>query len=73
MQHLANDNYRTNAIGSVSPFNFGGLMKTFEAYVRAGGFVVKTQVVADNSQDAYFLLQGQYGKENIVHLPTEVS
>jgi hypothetical protein len=48
-------------------------MKTFEAYVRAGGFVVKTQVFADNSQDAYFLLQGQYGKENIVHLPSEVS
>lgn len=47
-------------------------MKTYEAYVRAGGFVVKTRVVADNSQDAYFLLQGQYGKDNIVHLPTEV-
>ena len=48
-------------------------MKTFEAYVRAGGFVVKTVIVADDSQAAYFLLQGQYGKENIVHLPTEVS
>lgn len=47
-------------------------MKTYEAYVRAGGFVVKAIVVADNSQAAYFLLQGQYGKENIVHLPTEV-
>ena len=47
-------------------------MRTFEAYVRAGGFVVKTRVVAENSQDAYFLLQGQYGKDNIVHLPTEV-
>lgn len=47
-------------------------MKTFEAYVRAGGFVVKTIVMADNSQDAYFLLQGQYGLNNIVHLPTEV-
>jgi len=47
-------------------------MKTFEAYVRAGGFVVKTLVMADNSQAAYFLLQGQYGLNNIVHLPTEV-
>jgi hypothetical protein len=47
-------------------------MKTFEAYVRAGGIVVKTHIVASNSQDAYFLLQGQYGKDNIVHLPTEV-
>ena len=47
-------------------------MKTFEAYVRAGGYVVKTLVMADNSQAAYFLLQGQYGLNNIVHLPTEV-
>lgn len=47
-------------------------MKTFEAYVRAGGFVVKTIVMADNSQAAYFLLQGQYGADNIVHLPMEV-
>ncbi len=47
-------------------------MKTFEAYVRAGGFVVKTVVVADNSQAAYFLLQGQYGLNNIVHLPIEI-
>lgn len=49
-------------------------MKTFEAYVRIQpqGWVVKTQIVADDSQDAYFLLQGQYGAENIVHLPTEV-
>lgn len=47
-------------------------MKTFEAYVRAGGFVVKTIVMADNSQAAYFLLQGQYGMSNIVHLPMEV-
>jgi len=48
-------------------------MKTFEAYVRVGSFVVKTRVVADNSQDAYFLLQGQYGNDNIVQLPTEVN
>jgi hypothetical protein len=47
-------------------------MKTFEAYVRANGHVVKTRIVADNSQAAYFLLIGQYGQTNIVHLPIEV-
>jgi hypothetical protein len=47
-------------------------MKTFQAYVWAGGYVVKTLVFADSSQSAYFLLQGQYGADNIVHLPTEV-
>jgi hypothetical protein len=47
-------------------------MRTFEAYVRANGYVVKTRVMAESSQDAYFLLQGQYGADNIVHLPVEV-
>lgn len=49
-------------------------MKTFEAYVRIQphGWVVKTQIVADNSQAAYFLLQGQYGVDNVVHLPVEI-
>lgn len=47
-------------------------MRTFEAYVRANGYVVKTRVIAESSQDAYFLLQGQYGADNIVHLPVEV-
>lgn len=47
-------------------------MKTFEAYVRANGYIVKTRIVADNSQDAYFLLQGQYGDDNIVHLPIAI-
>jgi hypothetical protein len=51
----------------------GLIMKTYSAYVRAGGFVVQTVVVADNAQAAYFLLQGQYGLDNIVHLPTEVN
>jgi len=38
-------------------------MKTFEAYVRiqSSGYIVKTVVQAENSQAAYFLLQGQYG------------
>ena len=47
-------------------------MKTFEAYVRANGYVVKTRIVAESSQEAYFLLKGQYGNEIVVHLPTEV-
>ena len=47
-------------------------MKTFQAYVWAGGYAVKTLVLADSLQSAYFLLQGQYGADNIVHLPTEV-
>ena len=48
-------------------------MKTFEAYVRANGYVVKTRIVADGVQQAIFLLQGQYGADNIIHLPSEVS
>lgn len=55
-------------------FNLGNYMNTYEAYVRitCTGMVVKTWVLANNSQDAYFLLQGQYGQDNIVHLPTKV-
>jgi hypothetical protein len=48
-------------------------MKTYDAYVRANGYVVKTRVFAAHSQAAYFLLIGQYGQTNIVHLPIEVS
>ncbi len=49
-------------------------MNTFEAYVRiaCSGVIIKTWVLADNAQDAYCLLQGQYGENNIVHLPTKV-
>lgn len=49
-------------------------MKTFEATVRieATGMIVKTQVQAESSQQAYFLLQGQYGVNSVVHLPNEV-
>jgi len=49
-------------------------MKTFEAYVRiqSSGYIVKTVVQAENSQAAYYLLQGQYGQNNVVHLPREV-
>lgn len=47
-------------------------MKTFEAYVRANGYVVKARIMANSSQDAYFLMIGQYGVDNIVHLPMEV-
>jgi hypothetical protein len=49
-------------------------MKTFEAYVRiqSSGYIVKAIIQAENSQAAYFLLQGQYGQNNVVHLPHEV-
>jgi hypothetical protein len=49
-------------------------MNTYEAYVciECNGMVVKTYVNAESSQHAYFLLQGQYGENNIVHLPSEV-
>jgi hypothetical protein len=49
-------------------------MKPFEAYVRieANGCIVKTIVQAQDSQSAYFLLQGQYGANNVIHLPCEV-
>ena len=49
-------------------------MKTFEAYVRieTSGYVIKTVIQAENSQAAYFLLQGQYGSTNVVHFPREV-
>jgi hypothetical protein len=49
-------------------------MRQFEAYVRIqeNGYVVKTVVMAENNQAAYFLLQGQYGQNNVVHLPQEV-
>ena len=49
-------------------------MKTYEAYVRTmpDGIIVRTIIHAENSQAAYFLLQGQYGSNNVVHLPREV-
>lgn len=49
-------------------------MKQYEAYVRTqdSGYIVKTLVMAEDSQAAYFLLQSQYGSNNVVHLPQEV-
>ena len=49
-------------------------MKTYQAYVRVmpANVVVKTQVLADGIQQAIFLLQGQYGVGNIVHLPSRI-
>ena len=49
-------------------------MNTYEAYVRieCNGMIVKTRINAENIQQAYYLLQGQYGENNIVHLPLEV-
>jgi len=49
-------------------------MNTYEAYVRisCNGLIIKTLVMAENSQQAYYLLQGQYGEHNIIHSPMEV-
>lgn len=49
-------------------------MNTYEAYVRVNynDLVIKTVVIAENSQDAYFLLQSQYGKDNVIYLPLEI-
>ena len=71
-----NDQYRASSFSDPSPsFNTGGIMNTYEAYVRTqpSNIVVKTQVQADSNQAALFLLQGMYGAHNIVHLPTLVS
>lgn len=48
-------------------------MNTYSAYVRANGFVVQTRICANNMADAIFLLKGQYGTDNLVHLPTQIS
>jgi len=49
-------------------------MKQFVAYVRIqpSGLVIKTMVMAENNQAVNFLLQGQYGQNNVTHLPQEV-
>lgn len=47
-------------------------MNTYTAYVRANGFVVQTRIYASNISDAIFLLKGQYGADNLVHLPQQV-
>jgi hypothetical protein len=48
-------------------------MNTYSAYVRANGFIVQTHIQANNVSDAIFLLKGQYGADNLVHLPTQIN
>ena len=75
-QVFPNDQYRASSFSNPSrSFNTGGIMNTYEAYVRTqpSNMVVKTQVQADSNQAALFLLQGMYGADNVVHLPTLVS
>ncbi|MBT8583730.1 MULTISPECIES: hypothetical protein [Polynucleobacter] len=48
-------------------------MNTYSAYVRANGFVVQTRICANSVSDAIFLLKGQYGADNLVHLPVQVN
>jgi len=49
-------------------------MNTYEAMVRiaSNNMYVKTRVQANSHQDALWLLEGQYGAGNVVHLPTLV-
>jgi hypothetical protein len=52
-------------------------MNTYVAYVRvttASGStaVVKTMVQAENTMEANWLLEGQYGVGNVVHQPQQV-
>lgn len=48
-------------------------MHNFEAYVRAGGIVVKVIIQAENTLFAIAQLKGMYGENNIVHLPRKIS
>lgn len=56
-----------------APFLLGILMNIYTAYVRANGYVIQTQIAANNMFDAISLLKGQYGADNLVHLPVQVS
>ena len=49
-------------------------MDTYEAFVRVmpSNHVVKTHIKAETFQQAYFLLQGQFGQKNIVNLPVKI-
>lgn len=49
-------------------------MNTYEAMVRisSNNMVVRTCIQASSSQDALWLLEGQYGSGNVVTLPTLV-
>lgn len=50
-------------------------METYEAMVRiqSNNMVVRTRLQANSSQDALWLLEGQYGAGNVVTLPSLVS
>jgi hypothetical protein len=50
-------------------------METYEAMVRisSSSMVVRTRVQANSSQDALWLLEGQYGVGNVATLPSVVS
>lgn len=52
-------------------------MNTYRAYVRVpfgdSTTVVETAVCADNTNAAIFLLQGMYGRDNVMGIPTQQS
>lgn len=47
-------------------------MKSYQAYVRAGGLVVKVVIQAENTLAAIAMLKGMYGENNIVHQPMPI-
>jgi hypothetical protein len=51
-------------------------MNTYRAYVRVpfgdSTTVVETAVQASNTNAAMFLLQAQYGKENLTSIPQQI-
>lgn len=48
-------------------------MKQFRATVRASGIVVTTIVFAENANFATKILQAQFGTNNVISIPTQVS
>ena len=49
------------------------IMHTFLATIRVGCTVIRTQVVADNSNNARLLLEKQYGKDSVVGFLQQVN
>ena len=47
-------------------------MNTYEAmvHIASNNMYVKTRVQAQSTQDALWLLQGQYGPDSVVIMPT---
>lgn len=48
-------------------------MRTYQCLVLINGYYVYARVQADNMQNARWLLEAQYGKANVIQIPTPVS